>query len=107
LRTAHLIQDRWRDIRTTLSEAAGQDIGVGIGIDCGRLSFGEFGHSHTDITAIGNVVNTAARAQAAATSGQILLTEAVYARTQSELPDSQARDYQLKGFETVTRLYAA
>jgi len=52
-------------------------------------------------------VNTAARAQAAAASGQILLTEAVHARVQADLPESQARDYQLKGFQTATRLYAA
>src|SRR5512134_567333 len=46
------------------------EIGVGIGIDCGEVSFGEFGRSHRDLTAIGTVVNTAARAQAAAEAGQ-------------------------------------
>jgi class 3 adenylate cyclase len=107
LRAARQIQTRWRESGQTLPEAAGQDVGVGIGINCGQLSFGEFGHSHTDITAIGTVVNTAARAQAAATSGQILLTEAVHARAQSDLTGSQAHDYQLKGFPSATRLYAA
>ena len=107
LRAARLIQARWHDIGQTLPEASGQNVGVGIGIDCGQLSFGEFGHSHTDTTAIGTVVNTAARAQAAAASGQILLTEAVHARVQADLPESTARDYQLKGFQTGTRLYAA
>ena len=107
LQAARQIQGRWREIGHTLSETAEREVGVGIGIDCGQLSFGEFGHSHTDITAIGTVVNTAARAQGAALSGQILLTEALYERSRSELPDSQARDYQLKGFETTTRLYAA
>ena len=107
LRAARQIQARWHDIGQTLPEASGQNVGVGIGIDSGQLSFGEFGHSHTDITAIGTVVNTAARAQAAAASGQILLTEAVHARVQADLPESQARDYQLKGFQTATRLYAA
>src|SRR5262245_18809460 len=38
-------------------------LGVGIGIDSGDASFGEFGRSHRDLTAIGTVVNTAARAQ--------------------------------------------
>jgi class 3 adenylate cyclase len=107
LHAARQIQVRWHDIGETLSEAAGQNVGVGIGIDSGQLSFGEFGHSHTDITAIGTVVNTAARAQAAATAGQILLTEAVRARVQADLPESEAHDYQLKGFQTATRLYAA
>jgi class 3 adenylate cyclase len=107
LRAARQIQARWREIRLTLPETAGEDIGVGIGVDTGQVNFGEFGHSHTDITAIGTVVNTAARAQAAAASGQILLTEAVHARVQGDLPEGQARDYQLKGFQAATRLYAA
>ncbi len=107
LRAARQIQARWLEIRQTLPETSSEDIGVGIGMDTGQVNFGEFGHSHTDITAIGTVVNTAARAQAAATSGQILLTEAVHARAQPDLAGSQARDYPLKGFQTATRLYAA
>ena len=107
LRAARQIQARWLEIRQTLPETSSEDIGVGIGMDTGQVNFGEFGHSHTDITAIGTVVNTAARAQAAATSGQILLTEAVHARAQSDLARSQAHDYPLKGFQTATRLYAA
>ena len=46
----------------------GAGIGIGIGIDSGQLSFGEFGRSHRDLTAIGTVVNTAARAQSAHTA---------------------------------------
>jgi adenylate cyclase len=34
---------------------AGGDLGVGIGIDTGELSFGEFGRSHRDLTAMGIV----------------------------------------------------
>ena len=56
------------------------DFGVGIGIHCGELSFGEFGRSHRDLTAIGTVVNTAARLQGAAAPGEILATEAVRER---------------------------
>src|SRR3954447_6115359 len=47
----------------------GSELGVGIGIDSGSASFGEFGRSHRDLTAIGTVVNTAARAQSAAEAG--------------------------------------
>jgi adenylate cyclase len=42
--------------------------GIGVGIDCGIVSFGEFGRSHRDLTAIGTVVNTAARAQSGSAS---------------------------------------
>ena len=59
----------WRRARcsaTGSQAAAGDEFGVGIGIHCGQVSFGEFGRSHRDVTAIGTVVNTAARIQAAA-----------------------------------------
>jgi adenylate cyclase len=82
-------------------------IGVGIGIHCGDVSFGEFGRSHRDLTAIGTVVNTAARAQSAAASGEILVTEAVYQRARDALAGSASKPYDLKGFERPVALYAA
>jgi class 3 adenylate cyclase len=81
--------------------------GIGIGIDSGELSFGEFGRSHRDLTAIGTVVNTAARAQSAASAGQILVTGKVHQRAEADLPGSTAAPYQLKGFDQPIELYAA
>ena len=110
LRAAREIQQRWRLQRETLVEGlglAGGDLGVGIGIHSGELSFGEFGRSHRDLTAIGTVVNTASRAQSAASADQILVTQEVYRRVQSDLAGSQAKPYQLKGFEAPVELYAA
>jgi class 3 adenylate cyclase len=83
------------------------EVGVGIGIHCGELSFGEFGRSHRDLTAIGTVVNTAARAQSAAASGEILVTEAVHERARSDLAGSTSRPYELKGFDRPVALYPA
>ena len=79
---AREIQRRWpprRDV-SLRRRPRRSELGVGIGIDSGETSFGEFGRSHRDLTAIGTVVNTAARAQSAAEAGQILVTEAVYQR---------------------------
>lgn len=84
----------------------GTELGVGIGIDSGEASFGEFGRSHRDLTAIGTVVNTAARAQAAAEAGQILITQAVRDRARNEAARSEGRDYSLKGFAKPVALYA-
>ena len=101
---------RWHAKREMLGEALGvngSEFGLGIGIHSGELSFGEFGRSHRDLTAIGNVVNTASRAQSVADADQILVTQAVYQRAQSELAGSQAKQYRLKGFEASTDLYAA
>jgi len=107
---ARAIQTRWTARRATLVEAldlAGAELGVGVGIHCGELSFGEFGRSHRDLTAIGTVVNLASRAQSAAAAGEILVTKPVYERVQSELAGSRPQEFQLKGFETTTALYPA
>ena len=104
---ARAIQDRWRVRRETLPGLTGGDLGIGIGIHCGELSFGEFGRSHRDLTAIGTVVNTASRAQSVAAAGEILLTQAVYDRVSLELVGSRPQEYSLKGFETPIQLYAA
>src|SRR4051794_16003066 len=67
------------------------EFGVGIGLQCGELSFGEFGRSHRDLTAIGTVVNTAARVQAAAEADEILVTEEMRERVGDLLGDGAAR----------------
>lgn len=110
LSAARAIQSNWRARREILVEAHGltaSELGIGIGIHSGELSFGEFGRSHRDLTAIGTVVNTASRAQSAANADQILVTQAVYERAQSDLMDSRAKAYRLKGFDAPIELYAA
>ena len=75
------IQKSWRERREALVAAHGltaSELGIGIGIHSGELSFGEFGRSHRDLTAIGTVVNTASRAQSVAEADQILVTKAVF-----------------------------
>jgi adenylate cyclase len=94
------------ELKALLGENGGE-LGVGVGIDSGALSFGEFGRSHKDLTAIGTVVNVAARAQAAAAPGEILVTEAVYDRARADLDGSVGKPYALKGFERPVPLYAA
>jgi class 3 adenylate cyclase len=110
LHAARELQNNWRDRRTSLAQALGltaAELGIGIGIHAGELSFGEFGHSHRDLTAIGTVVNTASRAQSVARADQILVTQAVYQRARSELTDSDSSTFQLKGFDEPIELYAA
>jgi adenylate cyclase len=86
---------------------SGSDLGVGVGIDVGDTSFGEFGRSHRDLTAIGTVVNTASRAQGAANAGEILVTQAVHDRAGRDVVAGEGREYSLKGFEAPMKLYAA
>jgi len=106
VRAARELQRRCHEARAALDLGA-IDFGIGIGISTGALSFGEFGRSHRDLTAIGTVVNTAARAQSAAAPGQILVTRAVVGSVGEELARSVAGQYQLKGFAEAIELYAA
>ena len=98
------IQRRWTQRLGSLGNA--QDVGIGVGIDCGEVSFGEFGRTHHDLTAIGTVVNRASRAQSAASSGEILVTEAVRDRVPAGLEQSASQVHSLKGFDQPTTLWA-
>jgi len=109
LRAARDIQQSWNTKRASLAESFGlaaKDLEVGIGIDCGKVSFGEFGRARLDLTAVGTVVNTASRAQSVAQGGEILVTEAVHDRLE-ELGGSRGQAFQLKGFDAPVTLYAA
>jgi class 3 adenylate cyclase len=89
------------------SENVGAVVGIGIGIDSGMVSFGEFGRSHRDLTAIGNVVNLAARAQSVAERGQILVTQSVRNQTNAATDRAPARSYDLKGIDQPVLLFSA
>ena len=110
VRAARDIQAACRDKFAAFARTHGLDgrePGVGIGIDSGTMKFGEFGRSHRDLTAIGTVVNMAARAQSAAAAGQILVTRQVHDRAAALPWSGEPVDYQLKGFETPVSLYSA
>ncbi len=109
LYAAREIQDRFRARHDALIKDIGigeVELGIGIGIDCGDTNFGEFGHSHRDLTAVGTVVNRAARAQAAAKAGEILVTSAVRDRA-ADMISGGGREYTLKGFAERVTLFSA
>ena len=109
LLAARAIQQRFAERRDALQEEIGTrdvELGIGIGIDSGDTNFGEFGRSHRDLTAIGTVVNRAARAQAVAKPGEILVTAAVRDRS-GGLVSGEGRDFSLKGFDQPVTLFAA
>jgi hypothetical protein len=57
---------------------------LGIGLDIGRAFVGNVGAGDVkDFTALGDVVNTAARLQASAEAGQIVMSERLFARLPS------------------------
>lgn len=110
VRAARQMQQRWLARRPDLVEGLGMDeesLCIGIGICSGNVSFGEFGQSHRDLTAIGTVVNTAARAQSAARAGQILVTRTVRDRCEKDIVRGDASIYDLKGLAAPVELYDA
>lgn len=109
LQAAREIQRRFQERHDALVRTIGAgdiELGIGIGMDSGDTNFGEFGQTHRDLTAVGTVVNRAARAQAAAKSGEILVTAAVRDRTR-DMITAAGSDYTLKGFDQPVTLFSA
>jgi adenylate cyclase len=71
---------------------------LGVGLDFGSAFVGNVGAGDVkDFTAIGDVVNTAARLQAAAASGEIVMSSRVHERAGRQATDAQTRELALKG----------
>jgi adenylate cyclase len=71
---------------------------IGIGLDHGLAFVGNIGTSEiNDFTALGDVVNTAARLQAEARPGQILMSERVYGEVAERYPQAIRVELELKG----------
>lgn len=71
---------------------------IGIGLDFGTAFVGNVGSGEVkDFTAIGDVVNTAARLQAAAASGEIVISGRVHPRTAELATSAERRELSLKG----------
>ncbi len=79
--------------------AGGQPwVEIGVGLDFGSAFVGNVGSGEVkDFTAIGDVVNTAARLQAAAAGGEIVMSRAVHDRAPDDAPDGETRQLSLKG----------
>jgi adenylate cyclase len=78
--------------------AAPDELSIGVGLDYGTAFVGNVGSREVkDFTAIGDVVNTAARLQAAAGSGEVILSHRVVDLNPTALRDAEARSMTLKG----------
>lgn len=74
------------------------DLPIGAGADFGPAFVGNVGEEDVkDFTALGDVVNTAARLQARAGAGQLVLSERVYEAVRERFPDSGHLELELKG----------
>ncbi len=101
------IQARCMELNGTPSAAGRErnELGVGIGIHTGNVTIGEIGQFCKDFTAIGEVVNVAARLQGAARPGEVLMSETVYEQVEDLLPEAVGRSYTLKGVSKPVQAY--
>jgi adenylate cyclase len=74
---------------------------VGIGVHAGRAYIGSIGSADgvTDLTALGDTVNIAARLAAVAGAGEIILSEPARAAAGVALPGIEPRQLELKGHQ--------
>lgn len=81
-----------------LEEKYGNKVQFGVGINCGPAVVGNIGsEKRMDYTAIGDTVNTAARLESNATSGEILVSQAVYEQVKDRIKAEPVGELELKG----------
>lgn len=105
-----LLNQRWEDdllrdavdLLNAVGYGTAQEpwLALGVGLDVGRAYVGNVGVDEVkDFTALGDVVNTAARLQAAAAAGQILLSDRLFDRLATQPADATETWLDLKGKE--------
>jgi adenylate cyclase len=91
-----------RDLGTTL----GLSLAASIGIATGHAHVGRLGSDDSkDYTAIGDVVNLAARLQGKASAGEILISAETYGKDPSAFANAQPEQVTLKGFRQPVTTY--
>jgi adenylate cyclase len=83
----------------SLDDEAAKALGVGVGVHTGQVEIGEFSTIRSDFTAIGGPVNLAARLEAQAAAGEILISAESAAQAPDLTAGTQTRTLALKGIE--------
>ena len=94
-------------IESKFLEKYGRSVGFGVGVNCGRAVVGNIGCSfRMDYTAIGDTVNTAARLEANAKRGQVLISQEVYDRVKDRVTAEPIGAIPLKGKSNEVFVYS-
>ena len=105
VRMAVSMRTRVRDLAASWSRH-GHDLGFGVGIAQGYATLGRIGfEGRFDYTAIGSVVNLAARLCAVAQPWQILVTQRVLANAEELVVSTPVGDLELNGFSRPVRAF--
>ncbi len=85
LRTAKDIVSGAKALEKSCMDRFGKKVAFGVGVNCGEAVVGNIGCDfRMDYTAIGDTVNTAARLEANAKAGQVLISEYIYERVKDK-----------------------
>ena len=85
-------------LEKTLMEKYGRTVGFGVGVNVGPAVVGNIGCDfRMDFTAIGDTVNTAARLEANAKKGQVLISDVLYERLKDRIEVNPIGEIPLKG----------
>jgi adenylate cyclase len=89
-------------------EPGGPWIPIGIGVHTGIAFIGSVGEPPaSDLTALGDVVNTTARLASAALAGEVLITQPAASASSLDTAGLERRDLELKGKRATTAVYVA
>ena len=98
VKAAWLIASGSEAIDKIAMEKYGKHVSFGIGVNCGYAVVGNIGSkSRIDYTAIGDTVNTAARLEANAKAGEILISEELYKALEGRIEAECIGGLSLKG----------
>lgn len=90
-----------------LMKEYGRTVGFGVGVNCGPAVVGNVGcEFRMDFTAIGDTVNTAARLEANAKKGQVLISDAIYERVKDRVEVEEVGAIPLKGKSNGVFVYS-
>ncbi len=85
-------------LEAELMKEFGRSVGFGVGVNCGPAVVGNVGcEFRMDFTAIGDTVNTAARLEANAKKGQVLISDTIYERIKDRIEVEPIGEIPLKG----------
>ena len=94
-------------VNDSIKKRLGVEIGFGVGVHCGEAIVGNLGPSfRKDYTAIGDVVNTAARLESNAKKSQILISTDVYDLLKDRIMVESVGEIALKGKSLPMQLFA-
>ena len=105
-RMAIAMRERFAELQAGWKKR-GYDLGLGIGIAVGYATLGRIGfEGRFDYGAVGMVVNLASRLSGAAKSGEILVSNRVYAAIDDLVETRSAGQLELKGFHQPVPAFA-